>query len=89
VEGRYDLRYCSSKETGRGFGVRYSLVGFSVERLLEGVIKGRGRREYMHRKLVKVQELLLWVAVFYVVVRRVSRRGRRKGRRSGKRRAIR
>jgi hypothetical protein len=54
VEGKDILRYCSSKETGRGFGVRYSLVGFAVERLLEGVIKGRGGGEYMHRELVEV-----------------------------------
>jgi hypothetical protein len=59
MKERYDLRYCSFKGTGRGFGARYSSVGFSVERLLEGVIKGRGGGEYMHRELVKVQELLL------------------------------
>jgi hypothetical protein len=53
VEGKDMLRYCSSKETGCGFGARYSSVGFAVERLLEGVIKERGG-EYMHRELVEV-----------------------------------
>jgi hypothetical protein len=47
------LRYCSFKETGCGFGARYSLVGFAVERLLKGVIKEGGRGKYMHRELVK------------------------------------
>jgi hypothetical protein len=89
VKGRYELRYCSSKGTGCGFGARYSSVGFSVERLLERVIKRRERGEYMHRELVEVQELLLWVAVFCDVVRRESRRGSRRERRSGRRRAIR
>jgi hypothetical protein len=42
----------------RGFGVRYSSVGFAVVRL-EGVIKGRGGGKYMHRKLMEVLKLLL------------------------------
>jgi hypothetical protein len=52
------LRYCSFKETGHGFGARYSLVEFAIVRLLEGVIKGRGGK-YMHRELMEVLKLLL------------------------------
>jgi hypothetical protein len=90
-ESKIVLRYCSSKETGCGFGARYSSVGFAVVRLLEGVIKGRGGGKYMHRKLMKVLKLLLWVADHCDVVRRERRRGRkrRRRRRRRRRRAIR
>jgi hypothetical protein len=54
VKGRYDLRYYSSKRTGCGFGVRYSSVGFSIEKLLKRVIKGKREGEYMYRELVEV-----------------------------------
>jgi hypothetical protein len=74
------IRYYSSKGTGHGFEVRYSLVGFAV-RLLEGVIKGRGGGKYVHRELMKVFKLLLWVADHCVDIRR-KRRERRRGRRA-------
>jgi hypothetical protein len=79
-EVRFYIRYCSSKGTGCGFEARYSSVGFAV-RLLEGVIKGKREGKYMHRELMKVFKLLLWVADHYVDVRR-RRRERRRERRA-------
>jgi hypothetical protein len=62
-------------------------VGFAVVRLLERVIKERREGKYMHRELMKVLKLLLWVADHCDVVRR-GRREKRKERRR-ERRAIR
>jgi hypothetical protein len=69
----------------RGGKVRFYLDTTLPKRLVMALEWGTLQWDLMHRELMKVLKLLLWVADHYVVVRRGRRRGeRRGGRRRGR-----